>query len=99
MASNNGEQRPQNVAADFIAKLKQLPKWLLVAFTFVILACAAVIDFLTGYEISCAVFYLVAAGLATWYVGPSFGILSAFFLPQIRFYKLTKSINVPSRYQ
>ncbi len=44
MASNNGEQRPQNVVADFIAKLKQLPKWLLVAFTFVTLACAAVHD-------------------------------------------------------
>jgi signal transduction histidine kinase len=75
MASNNGAQRPQSVAVNFIAKLNQLPKPLLVGFTFVILACVAAIDFLTGYEISCTVFYLVAAGLATWFVGPSFGIL------------------------
>jgi signal transduction histidine kinase len=75
MASNSGAQRSQKVAANFIAKLNQLPKSSWVAFTFVILACVAAIDFLTGYEISCTVFYLVAAGLATWYVGASFGIL------------------------
>jgi signal transduction histidine kinase len=63
------------VTANFIAKISQFPKWLFVAFTFVILACVAAIDFLTGYEISCTVFYLVAAGLATWFVGASFGIL------------------------
>jgi signal transduction histidine kinase len=75
MAANHGAQRPQKVAANFIAKLNQLPKSLLVGFTFVILAGVAAIDFLTGYEISCTVFYLVAAGLATWFVGASFGIL------------------------
>ena len=63
------------MAANFIAKLNQLPKSFWVAFTFVILACVVVIDFLTGYEISCTVFYLVATGLATWFVGASFGIL------------------------
>jgi signal transduction histidine kinase len=63
------------VTANFIAKISQFPKWLFVALTFVILACVAAIDFLTGYEISCTVFYLVAAGLATWFVGASFGIL------------------------
>jgi hypothetical protein len=75
MAANNGAQRPQKVAANFIAKLNQLPKSLLVGFTFVILAGVAAIDFLTGYEISCTVFYLMAAGLATWFVGAPFGIL------------------------
>jgi signal transduction histidine kinase len=75
MAAKNGAPRPQNAAANFIAKLNQLPKSVLIGFTFAILACVAAIDFLTGYEISCTVFYLVAAGLATWFVGASFGIL------------------------
>jgi signal transduction histidine kinase len=72
---NRGRQRPQRVTGKFIAQLNQLPKWLLVGMTFVILGCVAAMDFVTGYEISCTVFYLVAAGLATWFVGASFGIL------------------------
>jgi signal transduction histidine kinase len=75
MASNQGAQRPQNLAANLTAKLNQLPKSLLVGLTFILLGGVAVIDFLTGYEISCTVFYLIAAGFATWLVGPSFGIL------------------------
>jgi signal transduction histidine kinase len=75
MASMDGRQKPQKVTGNFMAKLNQLPKWLLVGLTFVILGCVAAMDFLTGYEISCTVFYLVAAGLATWFVGASFGIL------------------------
>ena len=34
----------------------------------------AVVDYLTGYEISCTVFYLLAIGIATWFVGAGFGI-------------------------
>ena len=75
MASNHEAQRPQKVAANVIVKLNQLPKPFLVGFTFVILAAVAAIDFLTGYEISCTVFYLFAVGLATWYVGAGFGVL------------------------
>jgi signal transduction histidine kinase len=75
MPANTGRPRPQKVTANLIAKLNQLPKWLLVGVTFVILGCVATMDFLTGYEISCTVFYLVAAGLATWFVGAPFGIL------------------------
>src|ERR1700759_3003920 len=63
------------MVANVIVKLNHLPKPALVGLTFVILACVAAVDFLTGYEISCTVFYLVAAGLATWFVGASFGIL------------------------
>ena len=65
------------MAANVIAKLNQLPKPLAVGFTFLIVAGVAVIDFLTGYEISCTVFYLVAIGLATWYVGAFFGSLAS----------------------
>jgi signal transduction histidine kinase len=75
MALNHEAPSPQKTVANFLAKLDQLPKPLLVGSTFVILGGVAAIDFLTGYEISCTVFYLVAAGLATWYVGASFGIL------------------------
>jgi signal transduction histidine kinase len=75
MASMDGRQKSQKVTGNFMAKLNQLPKWLLVGLTFVILGCVAAMDFLTGYEISCTVFYLVAAGLATWFVDASFGIL------------------------
>ncbi len=53
------------MVANVIVKLNQLPKPVLVGFTFVIVACVATVDFLTGYEISCTVFYLVAIGLAT----------------------------------
>ena len=72
---NGFKSRGSKAAANFLTKLDRLPKWILVGTTFVILGCVAAIDFLTGYEISCTVFYLVAAGLATWYVGASFGIL------------------------
>jgi signal transduction histidine kinase len=63
------------MVANVIVKLNHLPKPVLVGFTFVIVACVATVDFLTGYEISCTVFYLVAIGLATWYVGAFFGSL------------------------
>ena len=63
------------MVANVIVKLNDLPKPVLVGLTFVIVACVATVDFLTGYEISCTVFYLVAIGLATWYVGAVFGSL------------------------
>ncbi len=75
MASNNEAKAPQDLPANIIAKLHQLPKSLVVGITFAILGCVAAVDFLTGYEISCTVFYLLAAGLATWFVGAPFGIL------------------------
>src|ERR1700759_3407967 len=61
------------MVANVIVKLNHLPKPVLVGLTFVIVAGVATVDFLNGYEISCPVFYLVAIGLATWYVGAVFG--------------------------
>ena len=75
MAPTSEAQRPLNVAANVIVKLNQLPKPFVVGLTFVIVAGVAAIDFLTGYEISCTVFYLVAIGIATWYVSAFFGSL------------------------
>src|ERR1700747_2514811 len=61
------------MVANVMLKLNHVPKPVLVGLTFVIVACVATVDFLTGYEISCTVFYLVAIGLAAWYVGAFFG--------------------------
>jgi signal transduction histidine kinase len=46
----------------------------MVALTFAIFALVAVVDYLTGYEISCTVFYLLAIGIATWFTGAGLGI-------------------------
>src|ERR1700677_2357874 len=75
MASIVRRQRQRRATENFMTQFNQLPKWLFVGMTFVILGCVAAMDFLTGYEVSCTVFYLLAAGLARWFVGPSFGIL------------------------
>lgn len=47
--------------------LAALPRPVLIAFALVALALVGVLDYLTGYEISFAVFYLVPVGLAAWY--------------------------------
>ncbi len=57
-----------------IAHLDQLPRAAIVGLTFLILTLVVVVDILTGYEISCTVFYLLAIGIATWFVGGLFGI-------------------------
>lgn len=58
-----------------IGLIGQLPKPAIIALTFGIFYLVAVIDFRTGYEISCTVFYLLAIGIATWYVGAGFGVV------------------------
>jgi len=58
-----------------IGRLDRLPKPAIVAITFGIFYVVAAVDILTGYEISCTVFYLMAIGLATWYIGATFGIV------------------------
>ena len=56
-------------------RIKALPRVLVVALTFVILVAVGLADFLTGYEISFSVFYLVAISMALWLVGRGFAIL------------------------
>ncbi|MGA3171934.1 MAG: sensor histidine kinase [Chthoniobacteraceae bacterium] len=66
-----------------IRRIEQFSKPAIVAITFGIFFVVAAADYLTGYEISCTVFYLLAVGFATWYIGAPFGIfislLSAVF--------------------
>jgi signal transduction histidine kinase len=79
MAVDDEARNPRNSAANVLGKLDQLPKSALVGITFLIVACVAVVDILTGYEISCTVFYLGAIGLATWLVGAIFGVIVSVF--------------------
>src|SRR5271170_7534625 len=66
-----------------IRRIEEFPKPAIMAITFGIFLVVAVADYLTGYEISCTVFYLLAVGFATWYAGVPFGVfmsvLSAVF--------------------
>jgi hypothetical protein len=75
MAESDDRRKPRNLAANVIVRLDQLPRPVVVGITFLIVACVAAVDFLTGYEISCTVFYLVSIGLATWLVGARFGVI------------------------
>ncbi len=42
------------------------------------LALIGLVDYLTGFEILFSVFYLIAVGLAAWFVGRGFGLLMSF---------------------
>jgi signal transduction histidine kinase len=64
----------KNTLTQAISLIDQLPRPAIVAVTFAILLVVAVVDYLTGYEISCTVFYLLAIGIAAWFIGPRFGI-------------------------
>jgi signal transduction histidine kinase len=55
-------------------QLNHLSRPAIVGITFAILVVVAIVDYVTGYEISCTVFYLLAIGVATWFVGAGFGI-------------------------
>jgi signal transduction histidine kinase len=73
----------KNTLNQFISRLDQLPRSAVIGTTFAIFMVVAFVDYLTGYEISCTVFYLLAIGIATWFIGAWFGIfisvLSAVF--------------------
>ena len=57
-----------------ISRLGLIPKPAMVGLTFGIFYIVAVVDFVTGYEISCTVFYLLSIAVATWYIGAGFGV-------------------------
>ena len=68
------EPAAKNRLIEAISSLGQLSRPAIVGLTFVILAVVAGVDIATGYEISCTVFYLLAIGIATWFIGPRFGV-------------------------
>ena len=53
--------------------LEQQPQPLLVATSFGLLIVVGLVDYLTGFNISFSVFYLLAIGVAVWFVGRGFG--------------------------
>ena len=64
-----------------VAWIKQLEAWSkpsLLALCLGIVAAVGFVDYLTGYETFCFIFYLLAVFLAVWFVGGSFGgVISA----------------------
>jgi len=68
----------KNTLTGTIARLEQIPRATVIGVTFSIFLIVAIVDYLTGYEISCTVFYLLAIGIATWFVGAGFGIFVSF---------------------
>lgn len=52
---------------------RQSRAWVVLV-TFVIVIAVGVVDYVTGWELSFSVFYLLAVGLATWFVGTRFAI-------------------------
>jgi signal transduction histidine kinase len=68
----------KNSLARLIGRIERLPTAVIVALTFGILYLVALVDYFTGYEIYCTVFYLLAIGMATWFVGAAFGTVISF---------------------
>jgi signal transduction histidine kinase len=64
----------KNSLARTIAWLDQLSRPAIVGLTFAIFVVVAVIDYVTGYEISCTVFYVLAIAMAAWFAGAGFGL-------------------------
>ena len=54
--------------------LESRPRPLLVVIGLAILALVGVVDYLTGFELSFSVFYLLGIVFATWFVGKGFGL-------------------------
>src|SRR5215469_5755452 len=52
---------------------KQSRTWF-VLLTLLIVVGIGIVDYVTGWELSFSVFYLLAVGLATWFVGTRFAI-------------------------
>jgi signal transduction histidine kinase len=63
----------------FIQRLEQQSRAWFIAAALVIVVAVGVVDYATGREISCSVFYLLAVGLAAWCVGTGFAVFTSVF--------------------
>src|ERR1700677_1028951 len=68
-------ESPEKSNLRWTARLEQMSRPAMVLLIFGIFIIVAVVDYVTGYEISCTVFYLLAIGMATWYIGVVFGLV------------------------
>ena len=57
--------------------LCRTPKPILALISLALVLVLSVLDYLTGYEMSFAIFYLIPVGLAAWYVGRNTGLAMA----------------------
>jgi len=64
----------KNPVATAIVRLNRFSQTAIVALVFVIFIVVASLDYFTGYEISCTVFYLLPIGIAAWFVGARLGV-------------------------
>jgi len=69
-----GAGEAEGAAREGIGWMGEAPKWAIVGMTLGIFCVVALVDYLTGYEISCTVFYLLAIGMGTWRIGARYGI-------------------------
>lgn len=58
-----------------LSRIKTLSRRRVVTLSFFIMIAVGLADYLTGYDISFSVFYLLAIGVAVWFVGRRFAIL------------------------
>jgi len=65
------------IALKMIAAIKKQgkPFWVMVGFT--LLCVVGAIDYLTGYEVSFSLFYLIPIALVTWFTTPKLGMMFA----------------------
>jgi diguanylate cyclase (GGDEF)-like protein len=63
---------------NFLPNLEKLNKPFVIAIAFALIGVLGIIDFLTGYEISFSVFYLLPICLVTWRAGRRLGIMLSF---------------------
>jgi signal transduction histidine kinase len=59
---------------DFLQKFEHRPKTFMVAACLALIGLIGITDFVTGSEIFFSVFYLLAVGAGTWFVGTAFGV-------------------------
>ena len=81
MSPRQEESQPAGVMGQSVIhslkKLEQCSRTTLVVAGLFLLVLIGVIDYLTGYELMFSVFYLLEVGLATWFVGKTFGLVMA----------------------
>ena len=71
------ESQAQTFLGHFSARLARWPRPALVALTFTLLVLVGVVDYLTGYELSVLILYLLPVSVAAWFVDRRFaGLIS-----------------------
>ncbi len=60
---------------DILARLEQSSRRSMVLAALAVLVLIGVVDYLTGFEMLFAVFYLLEVGLAAWFIGRGFGLV------------------------